>query len=147
MKPIDTALVSHQWSQWHLNYYYKWTNVWIYWCHIQDSMHPLPLFWILFINQNQVCKNMSMLYRDINEMQHSDAMHAKLLQSCPTLCNPMGCSPPGSPVNEILQEKIVEWVAISSSRESFQSREFNGITVNQIDMIHIWIKWESQIPN
>ena len=78
-----------------------------------------------------------MLYRDINEMQHSDAMHAKLLQSCPTLCNPMGCSPPGSPVNEILQEKIVEWVAISSSRESFQSREFNGITVNQIDMIHI----------
>ena len=147
MKPIDAALVPHQLSQWHLNHYYKWTNVWIYWCHIQDSMRPLPLFCIIFINQNQVCKNMSMLYRDINEMQHSDAMHAKLLQSCPTLCNPMGCSPPGSSVNEILQEKIVEWVAISSSRESFQSREFNGITVNQIDIIHIWIKWEPQILN
>ena len=80
---------------------------------------------------------MSMLYRDINEMQHSDAMPAKLLQSYPTLSNTMGCSPPGSSVNGILQAKIVEWVAISSSRESSQSREFNGITINQIDMIHI----------
>ena len=78
-----------------------------------------------------------MLYRDINEMQHSDAMHAKLLQSCPTLCNPMGCSPAGSSVSGILQAKTVEWVAISSSRESYQPREFNGITINQIDMIHI----------
>ena len=40
-------------------------------------------------------------------------------QSCPTLCDPMDCSPPGSSVHGILQVKILEWVAISSSRGSF----------------------------
>ena len=38
---------------------------------------------------------------------------AKLLQSCPTLYNPMDCSPPGSSVQEILQARILEWIAIS----------------------------------
>ena len=37
-------------------------------------------------------------------------------QSCLTLCNPMGCSPPGSSVHEILQVRILEWVAIPYSR-------------------------------
>ena len=36
-------------------------------------------------------------------------------QSCPTLCDPMDCSPPGSFVHGILKARILEWVAISSS--------------------------------
>ena len=40
---------------------------------------------------------------------------AKLLQSCPTLCDPIGGSPPGSPVPGILQARTLEWVAISFS--------------------------------
>ena len=40
---------------------------------------------------------------------------AKSLQSCPTLCDPMICSPPGSPVPRILQARTLEWVAISFS--------------------------------
>ena len=40
---------------------------------------------------------------------------AKSLQSCPTLCNPMDGSPPGSPVPGILQARTLEWVAISFS--------------------------------
>ena len=43
-------------------------------------------------------------------------MHAQSLQLCPTLCNPMDCSPPASSVHGILQARILEWVAISSSR-------------------------------
>ena len=43
------------------------------------------------------------------------AAAAKLLQSCLTLCNPIDCSPPGSPVHGILQARTLEWVAISSS--------------------------------
>ena len=39
-------------------------------------------------------------------------------QLCPTLCNPMDCSLPGSSVHEIIQTGILEWVAISSSRGS-----------------------------
>ena len=40
------------------------------------------------------------------------AAAAKLLQSCPTLCNPIDGSPPGSPVPGILQARTLEWVAI-----------------------------------
>ena len=43
------------------------------------------------------------------------ATAAKLLQSCPTLCDPIDGSPPGSPVPGILQARTLEWVAISFS--------------------------------
>ena len=43
-------------------------------------------------------------------------------QSCLTLCNPVDCSPPGSSVHGISQARILEWVAISSSRGSSQPR-------------------------
>ena len=39
-------------------------------------------------------------------------------QSCPTLCDPTDCSPPDSPLHGIFQARILEWVAISSSRRS-----------------------------
>ena len=42
----------------------------------------------------------------------------KLLQSCPTLCNPIDGSPPGSSVPGILQTRILEWVAISFSTQT-----------------------------
>ena len=38
-------------------------------------------------------------------------MHAKSLQSCPTLCDPMDCSPPGYSVHGILRARILEWAA------------------------------------
>ena len=44
-------------------------------------------------------------------------------QSCPTLCNPMDCSPPGYSVHLILQARILEWVAISFSRGSSWPRD------------------------
>ena len=43
------------------------------------------------------------------------AAAAKSLQSCPTLCNPIDGSPPGSPIPGILQARTLEWVAISCS--------------------------------
>ena len=43
------------------------------------------------------------------------AAAAKSLQSCPTLCDPIDGSPPGSPVPGILQARTLEWVAISLS--------------------------------
>ena len=44
------------------------------------------------------------------------AAAAKSLQSCPTLCDPIDGSPPGSPVPGILQARTLEWVAISFSK-------------------------------
>ena len=45
------------------------------------------------------------------------AAAAKSLQSCPTLCDPIDGSPPGSSVPEILQARVLEWVAIAFSIE------------------------------
>ena len=50
-------------------------------------------------------------------------MKVLIAQSCLTLCDPMDCSPPGSPVHGILQARILERVAISLSRRSFQPRD------------------------
>ena len=52
---------------------------------------------------------------DFNALNIKGAAAAKLLQSCPTLCDPIDSSPPGSPVPGILQARTLEWVAISFS--------------------------------
>ena len=52
-------------------------------------------------------------------------MHVKSLQSCLTLWYPMDCSLPGSSVHGILQARILEWVAMPSSRGSSQPRDRN----------------------
>ena len=48
---------------------------------------------------------------------------AKSLQSCPTLCDPIEGSPPGSPVPGILQARVLEWAAIA-----FSVRKVEGVT-------------------
>ena len=48
----------------------------------------------------------------VKRLMEEDAA-AALLQSCPTLCNPIDGSPPGSAIPGILQARILEWVAIS----------------------------------
>ena len=50
-------------------------------------------------------------------------MFVKSLQSCPTPCNPMDCSPPGSSVHGILQARKLERVAMPASRGSSQPRD------------------------
>ena len=49
-------------------------------------------------------------------------------QSCPTLCDPVDCSPPDSSVHGISQTGILEWVAISSSRGSSRPRDWTCIS-------------------
>jgi len=51
-----------------------------------------------------------------------------VIQLRPTLCDPMDCSPPGSSVHGILQARILEWVAISSSRGSSQPRDWTWVS-------------------
>ena len=55
------------------------------------------------------------LHFDFTTEAFSAAAAAKLLQSCPTLCDPLDGSPPGSPVPGILQARTLEWVAIAFS--------------------------------
>ena len=50
-------------------------------------------------------------------------LHAKSLQSCPILCDPVDHSPPGSSFHGILQARILKWVAMPSSRGSSWPRD------------------------
>ena len=78
--------------------------------HMERSIWPS---WIDGIHQHFMC---CVLYCD------------KLLLSCLTLCDPMDCSPPGSSVHGILQARILERVALPSSRGSAQLRDQITIT-------------------
>ena len=46
---------------------------------------------------------------------------SEVAQLCPTLCDPVDCSPPGSSIHGILQARILEWVAISFSKPEYNS--------------------------
>ena len=59
--------------------------------------------------------------QSLNHEGSAPCLPSKSLQSCPTLCDPMDCGPPGS-VHGILQARILEWVVILSSRGSSRPR-------------------------
>ena len=56
-------------------------------------------------------------------MIHGKKVKVLVAQSCPTLCDPMDCSPLGSSVHGILQARILEWIAIPFSRGSSWPRD------------------------
>ena len=61
------------------------------------------------------CGSIYMIYNIWHESE------SEVAQLCPTLCDPVDCSPPGSSVHGILQARILEWVAISFSRNIWHS--------------------------
>ena len=67
---------------------------------------------------------------------------AKSLQSCPTLCDPIDGSPPGSPVPGILQARTLEWVAISFSllrRQQIKGKKAQALETNRPAFVGIII--------
>ena len=73
---------------------------------------------------------------------------AQSLQSCLILWDPMNCSPPGSSVHGILQARILEWVAIRSSRGSSWPRDWTHISwVSCIvgKLFTHWATWEASV--
>ena len=68
---------------------------------------------------NEVSSN---VLGDVNGFGAATAAAAKLLQSCPTLCDPIDSSPPGSSVPGILQARILEWIAISFSNACMHAK-------------------------
>ena len=59
-------------------------------------------------------------------------------QSCPTLGDPTDCSPPGSAIHGILQTRILEWIAMSSSRGSSRSRHQTQVYCFAGGFLTIW---------
>ena len=71
---------------------------------------------------NQKIEKESLLHKEVSQQITAYKILSEVLiivsvlvaQSCPTLCDPMDCSPPGSSVHEILQARILEWVTMPS---------------------------------
>ena len=72
---------------------------------------------------------------------YAAAAAAKSLQSCPTLCNPIDSSPPGSPVPGILQARALEWVAISFSSLFIFFLKLSFILSFLFPGLYLWLPW------
>ena len=75
--------------------------------------------------------------------KHSAHTHTEVAQSCPTLCDPMDCSPPGSSVHGIFQAWILEWVAVSFSRGSSWPRDRTRVSCIVGRCFTIWATRET----
>ena len=60
-------------------------------------------------------------------------------------CDPMNCSPPGSFVHGTSQAKILEWIAISFSRESSWPRDWTGTSCNGRQILYHQATWEASL--
>ena len=72
------------------------------------------------------------------------AVPCLVTQSCLTLCNPVGYSLPGSSIHGILQARILEWVAMPSSRGSSQPRDQTQVSCIAGGFFTIWATREAQ---
>ena len=100
--PPGKPLVANLWGQRIL--YYKGCPVHYSICTIIPGFYPLD-----------TSSPHSHSPSSVGTTKNTSAAAAKSLQSCPTLCDPIDGSPPGSPVPGILQARTLEWVAISFS--------------------------------
>ena len=80
--------------------------------------HPLPRVFGRFKWETEIMAVVIIIDHCILRGAGCCAVLCLVAQSCPTLCDPMDCSPPGSSVRGILQARILEWVATPSSRGS-----------------------------
>ena len=94
----------------------------ISWLKIQKTKTKTSFWGIIFYSMQQQWT----ITRSDCDMRES--MHAKSLRSCLTLCDPMDHILPDSSVHVILQERILKWVAISSSRGSSQPRDWTSVS-------------------
>ena len=69
---------------------------------------------------------------------HESESENEVAQSCPTFCNPVGCSRPGSSVHGILQARILKWVAISFSRGSSQPKDRTQVSCIAGRCFNLW---------
>ena len=66
---------------------------------------------------------------------------SEVTQSCPTLCNPMGCTLPDSSIHGNFQARILEWVGTSFSRGSSRPRDRTQVSCIATRLFTIW-KWK-----
>ena len=66
-------------------------------------------------------------------------------QLCPTLCDPVDCSPPASSVHRLLQARILEWAAVPFSRGSSRPRDQTQVSRIADRFFTVWVNREAPI--
>ena len=84
-------------------------KIWVSICWLFKRIEVLTFLYIVYTTAHR-----NMFFSICFFMLYIQAATAKSLQSCPTLCDPIDGSPPGSPVPGILQARTLEWVAFPS---------------------------------
>ena len=103
-----------------------WNENWPFPGKVKINMNPL---WFAQGNQEKMFERWKQKPHRLCIISHwFVCVHARLFWMCPTLCDRMDCSPPGSSVHGILQARILEWVVMPSSRVSSQSRDQTHIS-------------------
>ena len=115
-----------------------------------EPVSPLSLFCIAgeFLTAEPPGKPLS--FPDFSKTQTESRMvtvnycWSDITQSCPTLCNPVDCSLPGSSDHGIFQARVLEWVAISFSRGSSQPRDRTQVFCIASRLFTVWATLEAQ---
>ena len=132
---LDIVTVNRRWSLALVNTLL--TVIWLVWfevlstlefdLHLRRRSHPV--WWLMLqtdLNHGFSWVNSwkKLALGEVSVYHSALCVRAELLQPCPTLCNPVDCSPPGFSVHGILQARILEWVAMPSSRGSSWPRDW-----------------------
>ena len=113
----------------------------------QSSMLAWEIPWTEEPGRLQSMRVIRVRYDLVTKQQHIlPEWLSEVAQSCPTLCDPMDCSPPGSSVHGILQARVLEWGAIAFSRGSSQPRDRTQVSHIAGRRFNLWTTREAQLP-
>ena len=108
--------------------------------------YPQPYIFVFFPRLSSQDKSLGVIQleqqRACIQFVNGGGLVTKL---CLTLCNPMDCSPPGSSVHRVFQARILEWVAMSSSRESSNPGIKPGSPALQADSLPTELQHSSKV--
>ena len=123
-------------------YTHMYTHMYIYTC-THTYIYTCICLHVYYIVKH-ICGYM---YTYIHTHTHiwSEKVKVLVTESCPTLCNPMDCRPPGSSVYRILQARILEWVVISFSRGSSWSRDRTQVSCVAGRFFTVWATREAHL--
>ena len=82
-------------------------------------------------------------YFHTEESDCKDLICVLITQSCPTLCDPMDCHPPGFSSMEFPRQEYWKWVAISFSRGSSRPRDRTQVSFINRQILYYWATWEA----
>ena len=104
--------------------------------------------WSLLVKLHEgYCVNAEPSFPGTNQIpicRESEKKKSKVAQFCPTLCDPMDCSLPGSSIHGIFQARILEWVAISFSRRSSQTRDWTQVFCTAGVLLFFFTSWATR---